>query len=87
VLEAGRLVGVIDESDLLLHVEQDSAHYGDAVASAMSTKLQTLAPDAGIDALRHVLDSGLVAIVADATGFHGLITRFDLLNHLRKARR
>ncbi|MEZ1355496.1 hypothetical protein, partial [Pseudomonas aeruginosa] len=23
-------------------------------------------------------------IVADASGFHGLITRFDLLNHLRR---
>ena len=30
------------------------------------------------------LDRGLVAIVADASGFHGLITRFDLLNHLRR---
>jgi len=25
-----------------------------------------------------------VAIIADSTGFHGLITRFDLLNHLRR---
>jgi cystathionine beta-synthase len=53
----------------------------------MSTALQTLAPDAGLPALRRVLASGLVAIVADASGFHGLITRFDLLNHLRKSRR
>jgi cystathionine beta-synthase len=53
----------------------------------MSSSLQTLAPDAGLPALRRVLDSGLVAIVADASGFHGLITRFDLLNHLRRARR
>ena len=28
--------------------------------------------------------AGHVAIVADAQGFHGLITRFDLLNHLRR---
>ena len=34
--------------------------------------------------LEAVLDSGLVAIVADEQGFHGLITRFDLLNHLRR---
>jgi cystathionine beta-synthase len=87
VLDDGRLVGVVDESDLLIHVEQDANRYGDAVATAMSTKLQTLAPDAGLDALRKVLDSGLVAIIADAGQFHGLITRFDLLNHLRKARR
>jgi cystathionine beta-synthase len=87
VLDTDRLVGVVDESDLLLHVQEDAARYGDPVHSAMSTALQTLPPDAGLPALRRVLDSGLVAIVADAAGFHGLITRFDLLNHLRKARR
>ena len=87
VLDGGELVGVIDESDLLLHVQEDASRYADPVRTAMSTALQTLAPEAGLPALRRVLDSGLVAIVADASGFHGLITRFDLLNHLRKARR
>ena len=87
VLDGGQLVGVIDESDLLLHVQEDASRYSDPVRIAMSTALQTLAPDAGLPALRRVLDSGLVAIIADASGFHGLITRFDLLNHLRKARR
>jgi cystathionine beta-synthase len=87
VLEGGKLVGVIDESDLLMRMQADGNRYGDTVATAMSTKLQTLAPDSSIDELRGVLDSGLVAIVADGAGFHGLITRFDLLNHLRKARR
>jgi len=86
VLDNGRLVGVVDESDLLLRVQEDAARYAEPVSLAMSTRLQTLAPDADIAALRDVLDSGLVAIVADGRGFHGLITRFDLLNHLRKAR-
>ena len=87
VLDNGRLAGVVDESDLLLRVQEDAARYGEPVSQAMSTRLQTLAPDADVATLRQVLDSGLVAIVADASGFHGLITRFDLLNHLRKARR
>ena len=87
VLDNGTLVGVVDESDLLLRVQQDAARYSEPVSNAMSTGLQTLPPDADVAALRRVLDSGLVAIVADASGFHGLITRFDLLNHLRKARR
>jgi cystathionine beta-synthase len=87
VLEDGKLVGVLDESDLLMRMEKEGGRYGDTVASAMSSKVQTLAPNATIDELRGVLDSGLVAIIADAAGFHGLITRFDLLNHLRKTRR
>jgi len=84
VLDGQKLVGVVDESDLLLHVQEDAARYGEPVKNAMSSALQTLAPDAGLPALRRVLAGGLVAIVADGAGFHGLITRFDLLNHLRK---
>ena len=84
--ERGALVGVVDESDLLLRVQENAARYDEPVSQAMSTRLQTLAPDAGLAALRLVLDSGLVAIIADSSGFHGLITRFDLLNHLRKVR-
>ena len=84
VLQNRQLVGVVDESDLLLKVHADPAHFRDAVAGAMTDSLQTLPPGADLQALRQVLDRGLVAIVADGTGFHGLITRFDLLNHLRR---
>jgi cystathionine beta-synthase len=84
VLQNRQLVGVIDESDLLLKVHADPAHFRDAVAGAMTDAPQTLAPGASLAALRQVLDRGLVAIVADSAGFHGLITRFDLLNHLRR---
>jgi cystathionine beta-synthase len=84
VLENLRLVGVIDESDLLLKVNADAARFRDPVDSAMSDAPQTLNPGDSLQALQAVLDRGLVAIVADAAGFHGLITRFDLLNHLRR---
>jgi len=84
VLDDGLLVGVLDESDLLLNVQADAAHFRDSVASAMSEAPHTLAPTASLQDLRAVLDRGLTAIVADANGFHGLITRFDLLNHLRR---
>lgn len=87
VLDGGRLVGVVDESDLLLRVQDDANRYGEAVRDAMSTQLQTLHPSADLTALRRVLDSGLVAIIAEGDHFHGLITRFDLLNYLRKKRR
>jgi len=84
VLESGRLVGVIDESDLLLGVHADAGSFREPVASAMTDSPQTLPAAAGLPALREVLDRGLVAIIADDNGFHGLITRSDLLNHLRR---
>jgi cystathionine beta-synthase len=85
VLEERKLVGVVDESDLLLKVHADAARFRDPVSSAMSDAPQTLLPGDSLKTLQSVLDRGLVAIVADGSGFHGLITRFDLLNHLRRS--
>jgi cystathionine beta-synthase len=85
VLEAGALVGVLDETDVLLKLGGGAAAFRDPVHGAMSASPETLRPDAGLPALQRVLDRGLVAMVADEAGFHGLITRFDLLNHLRRA--
>jgi cystathionine beta-synthase len=84
VLEEQQVVGVIDESDLLLRVHQDASRFRDSVNSAMTTRLETIAPGATLEALKAVLARGLVAIVADDARFYGLITRFDLLNHLRR---
>ena len=84
VLDGDTLVGVLDESDLLMKLHDGAAHFRDTVKSAMTRQPQTLHPSATLRELEIVLNSGLVAIVADEQGFHGLITRFDLLNHLRR---
>jgi cystathionine beta-synthase len=84
VLQAGKLVGLLDESDLLLHVSADSERFRQPVASAMNRQLRTLAPNAGLHTLIATLGEGWVAVVADADRFYGLITRFDLLNYLRR---
>jgi cystathionine beta-synthase len=80
-----QLVGVIDESDILLGVHEDVKHFRKTVSSAMTDKLQTLSPGASLAELEAELGRGLVAIIQDASGFHGLITRTDMLNHLRRS--
>ena len=84
VIDKGRLVGIIDESDLLLHVTTDARHFGSPVADTMTAQLQTLRPSASMRDLRAILDRGLTAVIAEEDRFYGLITRFDLLNHLRR---
>ena len=85
LVDGQTLVGVIDESDILLGLHHDAADFSMTVASAMTNTLHTLAPNAGLAELQAELERGLVAIIADAAGFHGLITRVDLLNHLRRS--
>jgi cystathionine beta-synthase len=79
----GRAIGIIDESDLLVKVHRDPAHFNDPVKSAMTDRLETLPPKANINDLLKVFDRGRVAIVMDNDKFLGLITRTDLLSYLR----
>jgi cystathionine beta-synthase len=84
VLDQDRLVGIIDESDLLLKVDNHAEQFTSLVGATMTARLETLHPSASVQALRSTLDRGLTAVVADEGKFYGLITRFDLLNHLRR---
>ncbi|HEY6544419.1 MAG TPA: pyridoxal-phosphate dependent enzyme [Dokdonella sp.] len=84
VMDGDSIVGILDESDLLLHVHADHARFRDAVSTAMATKLQVLDVKSPIEALMPVFDAGHVAIVMEGSKFVGLITRIDLLNYLRR---
>ena len=84
VMEGDELVGIVDESDVLLHVYGDEARFRDPVSTAMVSKLDRIDVKSPIEALLPVFDRGHVAIVADAGRFLGLITRIDLLNYLRR---
>ena len=84
VMEGDRLVGIVDESDVLLHVYGDEARFRDPVATAMVSKLDRLDVRSPIEALLPVFDRGQVAIITDGDTFLGLITRIDLLNYLRR---
>lgn len=84
VIHDGKVVGIIDESDLLLKVATDANLFRSPVGDTMTSQLETLPPGGSLEELRSTLDRGLVAIVADEDVFYGLITRSDLLNHLRR---
>ena len=87
VLDGGRLIGLIDESDLLEAIEDSKPdkRFSQPVAAAMTAKLDTLQADAPLDALLPVFERDQVAIVLDGREFLGLITRIDLINYLRRA--
>ena len=84
VLEGNELVGLLDESDLLLSVHGDPKQFRRAVREIMTRGLVTVEPSASIDSLSPLFERGLVVILCVEGRFHGLITRMDVLNHLRR---
>jgi cystathionine beta-synthase len=84
VMEKNRCVGVLDESDLLLAVHDNPAKFHSPVRTAMTSRLETVSPETRVEAVYDILGRGLVALVTEGDTFLGLITRSDLLSHLRR---
>jgi cystathionine beta-synthase len=84
VLKHGRIVGIVDEEDILLEVYDNPAHFREPVTEAMESHLVTVPPSASPGQLMEIFKRGLVAIVVDGDEFLGLITRIDFLNWLRR---
>ncbi|HEY8010351.1 MAG TPA: pyridoxal-phosphate dependent enzyme [Rudaea sp.] len=84
VMDGDKIVGIVDESDVLLHVYSDETRFRDPVSTAMIGTLRMLEVKSPIESLLPVFDAGHVAIVVDNDKFLGLITRIDLLNYLRR---
>ncbi|HUR40110.1 MAG TPA: pyridoxal-phosphate dependent enzyme [Verrucomicrobiae bacterium] len=84
VMANDEIVGILDESDLLVHVQDEPARFKDPVRTAMNKAVETVSPDAPVRALLPIFQRDHVAIVADHGKLVGLVTRIDFLNHLRK---
>jgi cystathionine beta-synthase len=85
VLDANaKVVGILDESDILLAVTKNADNFAKPVRDFMSTELSTVSSDANVDDLMPLFAEDKVAIVFDGEEYLGLITKIDLITHLRK---
>ncbi|WP_339913217.1 cystathionine beta-synthase [uncultured Brevundimonas sp.] len=86
VIQDGRLVGIVDESDLIHVMNTDEVtrkeRFSKPVGTVMTRDLDTVQVNEPLDALIPLFDRDRVAIVLDGETFVGLITRTDLINHL-----
>ena len=83
VLDDGKVVGILDEWDLLSATGADPARFGGKVRSAMTGRIDTVGLKTPVAELMQTFNKGHVAIVVDQGRFYGLVTRMDVLNHLR----
>ncbi len=85
IMDGDEIVGIIDESDVMMYVYDNNAKFEDEVAKAMTTNLEFMPVTSPLAKLLPIFDQGRIAIVKDDDGkFLGLITRIDLLNYLRR---
>ncbi|MEO1192038.1 MAG: pyridoxal-phosphate dependent enzyme [Pseudomonadota bacterium] len=82
--EAGQVVGIVDEEDILFRILDETATFKASAADVMSRRLETLDASQPIADLKPIFEKGHVAIVMAGDQFLGLITRMDLLTYLRR---
>jgi cystathionine beta-synthase len=84
VMEEGKLVGILTEDDIIRFVFGKPELLNAPVKSAMQTAFIKLDKNTSIHNLVAMLHVQPYAAVMDGEQFMGLITRSDVLNHLRK---
>jgi len=84
VMDEGRLVGVVTEDAVIQFVFGQPELMNSPVKDAMQTAFIKLEKDTSINNLVAMLSVQPYAAVMDGDEFVGLITRSDVLNHLRK---
>lgn len=84
VMEEGKLLGIVSETDLLLAVHGNGDGFAKRVSDAMARNLVTFQVSQSIEELPAIFERGMVAIIMDRDTFLGLITPIDFLQYLRK---
>jgi len=88
VLLDNKIVGIVDESDLLSALYSQDYNFRTAsIDKIMTSNLTKISPNDSLDLLIAILNRGFVAIVEDKYEvFHGIITKIDLINYLRNGK-
>ena len=86
VLDQGRLVGIVTESDILGKMVDGSASLETKVAEVMVRRVDTVRIDDGARTLLEIFAREEVGLVLDADGMlQGIITKMDLVDTLTSA--
>ncbi len=84
VMDDGQLVGVLTEDDIMRFAFGKPELLNSPVADAMQSSFVTLDKRTPVNNLVAMLEVRSCAAILDGTRFLGLVTRSDVLNHLRK---
>jgi cystathionine beta-synthase len=85
VVDEGRLVGIVTESDLLARLVEGNGTLASAVAEVMFRNVQTVSPSDDVEGLTVLFAQGYVGLVVDENQRPlGILTKMDLVDHMAR---
>jgi len=85
VMDGDGVVGILDEGDVLMAVHDHAECFNEPVSKHMTADLDILPVEAPVSMLVPLFRADKVAIVEDEGRFLGVITKVDLINHMRRS--
>ncbi len=82
VMEAGALLGIVNEVDILKHLVGGEANMKTPVKALAEDNFATVTPDSSVAFLTEHFNRGKVVMVMDGKRVAGVITKIDLIEHL-----
>lgn len=87
VLKESKVVGIIDQTDILRAVLSDKNGFGDLVNNWMTKELIINKPDDSLQDVVGLINQNMTALVCEGDKFVGLITAIDVLDHIKRNNR
>ncbi|MGH7774274.1 MAG: pyridoxal-phosphate dependent enzyme [Candidatus Binatia bacterium] len=82
VFEKGNLVGSVSETSLFQRTMDDPQVMGLTVGALLEPPFPTVGPEEDVYEVLKLLKSAPAVLVRDAAGYQGIVTRFDVVEHL-----
>ncbi len=82
VMESGKLLGIVQEVDLLRHLVSGENTLESSIAGLVESDYATVSPDTKVELLQGVLNDAKIALVFDGEDLVGLVTKIDLITFL-----
>ncbi len=80
--QAGELLGVVSERDLLSRLIESDSGPLDSIASMVSNRIAVVEPSTTLAVLGQLFADGDVAVVRENGGLAAVLTKIDLIDHL-----
>ena len=82
VLSEGKLIGIVNETNLLNHLVTGGTAADDAIASIVQRQVAAVEPAASLDSVSDRFAESAAVVVVDQDRVAGIITKIDLLDYL-----
>lgn len=82
VVDNGRLLGIVSESDIFSHMLMGEHDPEETIEEVYDRSVETVTPQASLETVSEIFTRGNVAVVAEDDNVVGIITKIDLIDYL-----